>query len=167
METVLAIDPGAVSGWALLTVGPSPEPILRGIFRFTKPPKGQHDSPSALVRSLLEEAAVRCMHIDRCVIEDQYLGENPDSMKKLARNAGRWEEAARVAGLRVEYVFPSTWQSAELGMRGATSDVLRRAADAKAFGLWKLEAPEHVIDACFIGRFVAVKMDFRARRRAS
>lgn len=163
VEAVLAIDPGAVSGWALLTVGPSPQPVLTGTLHVTKPAKHQPETPSALVRLVAEEAAVRCITIVRAVIEDQYLDKNPDTLKKLARSAGRWEEALVAAGLPVEYLAASAWQSRELGMRGARREVLRRAADAKAFGMWQLEGPEHLIDAALIARCVAVTMYASAR----
>jgi len=158
VEVILAIDPGAVSGWAIVSVGPSPEHVRSGTFHFTKSPKGQPVSPTELVTYLCAEANRDGHTILRAAIEDQYLDKNVNTLKKLARNGGRWEEACEAAGIPVEYVAASTWQSRELCMPGAKRDVLRRAADAKAFGIWQLEGPEHRIDAALIGRYVAVTM---------
>lgn len=142
----------------MLGLGPSPAPVMTGVLHVAKPGRHEFPSPSALVRSLCEAAAERSIVLVRAGIEDQYLGKNVDTLKKLARNAGRWEEALVAAGIQVEYVPASTWQSKELGLRGAGREVLRRAADAKAFGLWQLEGPEHLIDAALIARYIAVTM---------
>lgn len=161
MEAILAIDPGATSGWAVVLVGSSPKLVWSGTFHFCTTPKGQPVSPTELVTYLSREARAHGYPIQRAAIEDQYLDKNPNTLKKLARSAGRWEEACAVAQVPCEYVAASTWQSRELGLRGARRDALRRAADAKAYGLWSLEGTEHQIDAALIGRCVAVTVYHR------
>lgn len=165
-DAVIAIDPGDPSGWAAASIGPDPSLLLSGIYKFAHPTKGQQRTPSALVRFLLHWAATAAVTIAQVGIEDQYLGENPNSLKKLARNGGRWEEAFVEASITpVKFIPPSTWQSKELRMGNAKSAILRRAADGKAYGLWRLEGSEHEVDAALIARYMGITMYHEIERQ--
>jgi hypothetical protein len=75
-------------------------------------------------------------------IEGQYLDEgnrrNVDSLIKLARKAGRWEEAACAHGLTYEYIQPSVWITAELG-KGLRSDQVAKMAKQKCQALYRVK----------------------------
>ena len=165
MFAVLGIDPGSEPGLALLTVEPSPTPVLTRRFHFPKPPLGQLPSPTELVACLLVDAERAGVQVAKAVIEDQYLDKNPDTLKKLARNAGRWEEACVANGLPVEYLPAVTWQAKELGGgRGKGREQIKRLAVAKAKSLG-VDGDEHTADATLISRCAAIMMYYRSGRR--
>ncbi len=167
MDIIIGIDPGATSGWAALTVELNPNLILSSSIKWPKP--GAKTDLSANTPSAVAEAIVttlgRSGHtVIGAAIEDQYLSINPDSMKKLARNAGRWEEAWRRLDIPVAWINTQTWQSAELGTSRIKSAEVKRRCEAKARGLWKKTIAKHEADAAIIGRYFAVQVAYRAMR---
>ena len=94
-------------------------------------------------------------------IEGQYLDEgdrrNVDSLIKLARKAGRWEEAACAHGLTYEYIQPSVWITAELG-KHLRSPQVAVMAKQKCEALYRVKGlSEHEYCAILIGRYVAIR----------
>jgi Holliday junction resolvasome RuvABC endonuclease subunit len=160
METVIGIDPGATSGWAVLTVELSPKLLISDMM--TWPKKGTKkdvpaNTPSGIVACIIDVMRRFGHTVAGAAIEDQYLARNPDSMKKLARNGGRWEEACRCAGIPVEWVNTAVWQSKELGTSKITSAEVKRRCIVKAKGLWGQKLNEHESDAAMIGRYFAIR----------
>lgn len=157
---VLAIDPGATSGYAVLTIEPNPEILIKGTYRFGK----TNDTPSWIVRDILRKMGSErdYFKIILAVIEDQYLDttskRNPDTLKKVARNSGRWEEACSDSSLSVEYVMASTWQARELGLSGVKREIVKRAAKGKAEGIWKQNFTADAADAALLGRYAAIQL---------
>lgn len=147
MKAVLSIDPGEMSGLAVVTAEAAPK-LLKCICAM--PHKERAPFVDGFIGNFLEE------ELSVAVIEDQYLGVNPDSMKKLARNSGRWQEACIANGLEVRFVMPSVWQSSELG-RGKREQ-LKKMAVEKCRGLWKVDLESDAADAALLGRYVALKM---------
>jgi Holliday junction resolvasome RuvABC endonuclease subunit len=160
---VLAIDPGATSGWAVVTVELQPRVLRCGQLALA----GER-TPTNVVTSVLGDPTCSVTY---AVIEDQYVAVNKDSAIKLARSAGRWEEACRWHGLRVDYVAAATWQAAELALRGrAKRAQLAAALRAKAGALYGDALREHEASAALIGRWWAVQRAWRgagARRRTA
>ena len=110
------------------------------------------ENPVRVVRDIVN------LHSDRVVrgvIEDQYLGKNPDSMKKASRAAGRWEEACVENGLLVSWVHASDWQSHVLGVRKGKRDQLKKVAQTIARSETKVSLTQDESDAYLLGRFSA------------
>lgn len=147
MTALLAIDPGATSGLAVLTLEPRPRLLHSETHKFTKAP----ETPSQVVSRLLAAHP-----ITSAVVEDQYQEKNVQSLKKLARISGRWEEACKVAGLQVVFIYPSTWQSKVLkGVARKRAELKQAARMVAASEVGRL-LPENEADAFLIGRYVAV-----------
>lgn len=152
---VLAIDPGAVSGWAILRVGE--------LERY-----GLAEDAGARGHAVAE--AMRIAR-DRChvliVVAEKWSagGERTDrrmthvTWMGLSKQWGKWEVALELAGhpmRRVVRVYPQTWHASILGGRRvntkvqAISYVGRRfgrtvasdEADAICIGLWASQAGE-------------------------
>ncbi len=167
MNVVIAIDPGATSGWAGLTVDPNPDLILFDSMEMPKsgtPKDTLARTPSFIAASIVETLSSFGHSIVVVAIEDQYLSKNPDSMKKLCRNAGRWEEAWRRLGYPVEWVVAQTWQSAELGTSRIDSAEVKRRCAMKVLGVWRKKVGKHAADAALIGRYVAIRRAYRDMR---
>lgn len=167
MDVVVAIDPGATSGWAVVTVEPNPK--LLASDSMTWPKAGTKKDVPANTPSAVAEELVGTLHrfghvVVAVAIEDQYLSRNPDSMKKLSRNGGRWEEAWRRLGIPVEWVNTQKWQSAELGTCRIDSTEVKRRCAMKVLGLWNQRLSEHATDAAIIARYHAVRLAYRQMR---
>ncbi len=165
-RVIIGIDPGATSGWAVLSVEANPQLVLYGSFVWPKPGTKKDipaNTPSAKVEGMIEAMTQTGCVIVGAAVEDHYLSRsapNPDSMKKLARNGGRWEESFRRLGISVEWVNPQSWQSAELGTcRLDRAEVKRRCA-RKVRGLWNEKMGEDAADAALIGRYAAIRKAF-------
>lgn len=146
---ILGIDPGLHSGWAVLD--DHDHLLEHGELRFDLK---RQPCPSVIVKTLSER-----YNLHMACIESQYLGENPRSCISLAQNAGRWVEACAAAGIPVvALVEPSTWQHAELSIRGRTRREQRKAASiSKCRGLWHIDLVDHCADAALIARWAAVE----------
>lgn len=167
MDIVIGIDPGATCGWAGVTVETNPNLVL--FDSVTLPKMGTKkdipaNTPSAVAEALIATLGRFDQTVEVVAIEDQYLSVNPDSMKKLARSAGRWEEAWRRLGVRVEWVNAQVWQSAELGTSRINSEEVKRRCKMKVLGMWKKEVPEHAADAALIARYTAIRLAYRRLR---
>lgn len=161
IKTIFAVDPGVVSGWAVMTV--EAEPQIDGIpdkLNFTHKSLDLKRIPSEVL--LPKSIMANSFGIKMLVaIEGQYLDEgkrkNVDSLIKLARKAGRWEEAACAHGLSYEYIQPSVWITAELG-HGLQRDQIAVLAKQKCEALYRLNGlSEHEYCAILIGRYVAIR----------
>jgi Holliday junction resolvasome RuvABC endonuclease subunit len=169
MEVVIGIDPGATSGWAGVTVEHNPALLLFDSLAMPKPGTAKDvpaNTPTFIAKSLVESLRRLGHTVVAVAIEDQYLSRNPDSMKKLSRNAGRWEEAWRWLGIPVEWVNAQVWQSAELGTSRIDSDEVKRRCAMKVLGLWRRKVGAHASDAALIARYLAIRLAYRAMRRA-
>jgi len=168
MEVVIGIDPGATSGWAGVTVEHNPTLLLFDAMAMPKPGTSKDiafNTPSAIAGRLIDDFRRLGHTVVAAAIEDQYLSKNPDSMKKLARNAGRWEEAWRRLGIPVEWVNAQVWQSAELGTSRIDSAEVKRRCAMKVLGLWRKKVGKHSADAALIARYYAIRMAYRQMRR--
>ena len=167
MEIVIGIDPGATSGWAGVTVDHNPSLLLFDAIEWPKPGTTKDlppNTPSAIAECIVESLRRLGHTVIVAAIEDQYLSKNPDSMKKLARNAGRWEEAWRRIGIPVEWVNTQVWQSAELGTSRIDSAEVKRRCKMKVLGMWRKKVVNHAADAALIARYVAIRIAFRQMR---
>lgn len=151
-----------------MTVEVQPRLLLSDSMSWPKtgtPKDNAANTPTAIVRSVID-AMVQSGHtVIGAAIEDQYLSVNPDSMKKLARNGGRWEEACRSLGIPVEWINTQTWQTKELGTCRIDSKEVKRRCNAKARGLWGTKVKDHEADASIIGRYHAIRKAFADLRR--
>lgn len=94
--TVLAIDPGRATGWAVIHAS-----LYVG---------GVRDwSPSWWVDRLARTAA------DVVMVEDSFLGKDPRAFQRLSWMVGAISVLAELGGHHVVRVSPPTWQSAMLG----------------------------------------------------
>lgn len=170
MEVIMGIDPGATSGYAALTATVNPKLLLCKHVVWPKPGSKKDlpaNTPSAVVEREVEALSRLGHTVIGAAIEDQYLSVNPDSMKKLSRNGGRWEEAFRRLGIPVAWINTQTWQSAELGTCKIDSKEVKRRCANKVRGLWNIRVNQNAADACIIGRYEAVRAAYRIMRSGS
>lgn len=168
MEVIIGIDPGATSGWAALTVESNPRLLLVDSIKWPKPGTKKDlpaNTPASVVESVISALGQSGHVVVGAAIEDQYLGLNPDTMKKLARNAGRWEEAFRRLGISVQWVNPQTWQTKELGTSRIGSAEVKRRCSMKVRGMWNVKVRQDAADAAIIGRYAAVRHAYRSMRK--
>jgi Holliday junction resolvasome RuvABC endonuclease subunit len=174
-QVVLGVDPGEVSGWALVTVGPDPRLIAVGSLA-VHGGGGLHAQATALVRQLDMMTSDPQFACPRAIIEDQYLArgekENVRALTSLARMAGRWTEFCLTWGLDVERVQASRWQADVLGKglgvtARAESAMRKLASVGHAQRLWPrvaVEWDEHAADAALMARWSAVEQYVAARQ---
>ncbi len=93
---LLAIDPGACSGWALFTTASG---MLVGC-GLDDPTKHRWYSLPSIERVVIE----------RPRIYPRGLTKNPNDIVTLALNAGEWAGRYKPHGIKVEYVYPSEWK---------------------------------------------------------
>ena len=157
IQTIIAIDPGDKSGWALLTVEAQPRLFGRGQADFKR---GSGLTTGCIIGAAIELARNRefLQLPERVFIEDQFLGVNPKSLIKLCRNAGRWHEGAVSHGLKVSYTHPKTWISSELG-RGLRHEQIVKSSLTKVEQLYQglANLSEHEAAAILIGRHSAIE----------
>ncbi len=143
---VIGIDPGAKSGWGVVTVGLSPRLLSYGGAEI------DYDTrPTDLMQNIMGSGFGPCV----VAIEEQYVGVNARSALVTAHNAGRWIEAAAMCGCTPTLVNPQTWHSRELGMT-RPRDLVKRAAIDKVKGLYKIKVSSDVADAILIARYCSV-----------
>jgi Holliday junction resolvasome RuvABC endonuclease subunit len=161
---VIGVDPGAVSGWAIVTIGAKPLVDRCGKIEFAKPRRREFRTASEMVRWALARYTVRLI-----AIEAQYFDANDPrkiaSTIKLCRSAGRWEEAAEVYNIPHKWTNPATWQAAMLGarMRRDQLKIISQRVAAQRFGV---AGPEHIADACHIGAYEATEIWIGMRQPA-
>lgn len=155
-QAVLAVDPGSIkTGLAVVSVSVRPRLLAWALVKMSTA------APSARVLELLE-----AHQITSAAIEDQYLARNANTLKKLSRAAGRWEEACEAAGIPVKYVAPSSWQDKTLRGAGRHRPQLKAASMAVAQAETGIALPEDVADAYCLGRYLAIKLFFAAQTPA-
>lgn len=119
------------------------------------------DYDQALAEFMRRAASARAM----VYLEGIYLGSetagpkgqrnpkrNVDAFRRLAETQGEIKRAARVAGVRVEVVAPSTWQSAVLGITRGRETIKAKAAEIAA-AHWPGKMSQHECDAVCLGLF--------------
>ena len=163
---VFAVDPGNTSGWAVLNVGPDPTLAYFGGINFTL--KREQRSACMVLGEMVHVWRNKGWNFGQfpvlVAIEDQFLKKGPkrnvDTLKKLSRNSGRWQDAACHHGLEVIFVNPSTWITAELG-RGLRSAQVEKLARQKVQTLYGHQVgrklTEHECCAILIGRYQAIQ----------
>lgn len=109
-------------------------------------------NPSALVRNLAAEFSIR-----EAVIEDQYLSKNPDSLKKLSWNVGRWQEACASAGVSYTMLAAKTWQTVILGSTRMKREQIKMVSAQVARAETGQSLSEDVSDAYCIGRYWVIQ----------
>ena len=158
---VLGIDPGAVSGFAVVTMEAAPRLVKHDFIRLDA-----GEIPS-LVTNGIEYLIQR--RIAAMVIESQFVAKNIKTAIRLAQFAGRWEEAciATFPDIPVQWVKPNEWQTAMLAgaMGGGRAKREQRKAAAISICLarWKVKLETDVADAALIAAFVAERMAFEKR----
>lgn len=163
MNCVLGINPasnGNKGGFGLVTVEHHPMLIDWGDYKI-----GQHHFDCATdlftdtLTSRLRDPSFDILDV---AIENQYAGVNHDSTIKLARGAGRMEEAAAYFGLDVTWVYPKSWQSKELsGCR--KRDELKKASCLKVKLEYGITTQHFAADAILIARYHAIELAMEAR----
>lgn len=105
-------------------------------------------------------------------IEDCYLEKNVDTLKKLARLTGRWQQEFETRGLSTSLVMADVWQRGIL--RGLITDGAPRAARKAAAQKWVnwthkvAVAPDEADAICLATWALRVRLLLsRAGRRAS
>lgn len=171
---LFSVDPAARSGYAVLTIEPAPRLLYFGVLDFKK----SSNTATQLTKDviLLCEVDHPNVSIERGVIEDQFMAVRKSkdgktnviaqSAIKVARKAGRWEEALSSRGIPISYVHPQSWQSKELGGGSAKGrDLLKKQSVAKAMGVFGLNSvSQDAADAILIGRFAAVNAAQKIQR---
>jgi Holliday junction resolvasome RuvABC endonuclease subunit len=159
VKTILSIDPGAASpsGWAVLTIEPSPKLIAVGQGHLLK------ETTTSIYTRIREALAEKVSPLPtRAVIESAYLNLNVRTAIMLGRAYGRWQEVCEANGMEVVEAQASQWQTAELTRRGrgrTTKRAARKAMSiAKAAGIWGGASwTEHQADAALMGRWYAIR----------
>lgn len=148
-KNVLTIDPGQRSGISIVTWGFNPALLFHAAYDFKK----QTETPSSLISRLVE-----AHNVGYAGIEDQYLGKNVDSLKKLSRTSGRWEEACAVQGIEVEFINTKTWESQVLKGLGKVHDQVKKAAEMVAKARSGISLKTDEADAFCIGIYYSTKL---------
>jgi Holliday junction resolvasome RuvABC endonuclease subunit len=147
-KNILAIDPGANSGLAVVRIGPPIKLVAYYHYKFSR----KNRTPSEIVQGIVEQ-----LHPRFAIIEDQFHRRNLNMLKILARNSGRWLEACEAAGLEVRWVNPQTWQSKIFRGVGRKREQLEAAYTALAKSETKvLDLPVDVAAAYCLGRYGAI-----------
>jgi len=164
---VIGIDPGEPSGIAVLTFG------LNAKFLCSNTVSLDEYTASFFLSRSLVQATKQLGLLDEQIdaldvfvaIEGQFLGRNPDSLIKLAHNAGRWFEATQVYKLRATYIAPAKWINSELGRKLRAVQIPKLMAD-KVAGTFKIYGrSEHENAAILIARFAAIEMFYKQRKK--
>lgn len=135
------------------------------------------------IQHAVREAGERCAKRIVVAIEDQFLsmhlkgkgktnaGLNPDTLKKLARAAARWEVLAQLAQtlegdlvIDVEYVPASTWQNSVIGKGAAfmKREELKLASKNIVRAAFRKVVDHDTADAICLGIYVASRERFNA-----
>ena len=137
MTGILAIDPGASSGYCLIHTG-SPVKYDWGVIRLKSKRAAQK------MRDLFGKAIL--VGVDVVVIEGPYPVRIPKrnkdgeveetvlgwrTMYGLGVSRGRWEQEAAAAGLRIVEVSPRTWQARTVGTGKRDQQIAKYKARAK------------------------------------
>jgi len=147
--TILAVDPGASSGWAILT---GMKVADWGVVRL-----GNVNAPDEMrmVGSQAVRLGARTMIIEgpfpftpphaKDLEEDDKVRIGWRTGYSLGVSRGRWEQTALLVGLGVEEVNPRTWQAATVGT-GRREQQIAKYRD-RAASMAKVSAKEIPADA--------------------
>lgn len=168
-KALLSIDSAKHSGWAVVTIEAQPRLLLWDEFTFPgKRKKVSANTATSVVKAVTVAISERTeFDLALAVIEDQYLDQgvkrNVDTLKKMARTSGRWEEACLAHGIPVAFLLATTWQSAELGLRKASREMLKAVAISKASAIFGEKLPGDAADAALMGRYAAIEFFWNGR----
>lgn len=153
--TIIAIDSGGASGWALLHRGVM---LGHGVAN-TLSQRHQvallalaaaEERRSPLVAVLEEHTRVPLAHGTRA--RGGPVKRNTATILGMGANRGRWLEHLELHGVRCVGVSPNVWRPAVLGIRGTTrTDAAKRAAVQWVRGQFRFEATHDEAEACAIG----------------
>jgi len=152
---VIGVDPGASAGLAVVNVAHNPGLLFEK--RCIVSVKGID-----LTVSNFAELAIGATMGLPCiaVVEDQYVGVNMKTAITLSQRSGQWIEAFLSKGIPVERVSASSWQARELpGMK--KREMLKKAARAKAAGIWGHDVGPDVADAALMARYRAIDIVYK------
>lgn len=167
LPAVLGVDPATRSGWGLVAMDaarPAGVVLASGVVKRTT---GR--AIGEVVRAALAAATLNGCPGVVVAIEDQFLGRaanNPQTLKVVARMAGKWEGVCEDAGLTVEFVPAATWQGAVLGLRGVARmkrEQLKPLAQDHAERLAGFRPATDEADGICLGMFVARQRYMDAR----
>jgi Holliday junction resolvasome RuvABC endonuclease subunit len=143
-STVLAIDPGTVSGFALIRNG---RVEVSGEFRIDSD-RGLHRA-----RCMVEAESSGIMVVEAM----GYLPSGKHFMTawSMGRHVGMWETLARVNSMESHFLHPNLWQSAVLGAgRGMKRDARKALSIAVASKHVPYKPNDNEADAICMGLFV-------------
>lgn len=172
---VLAVDPGASSGWAIIDT----RPVEWGVIMTRKIDSAE------LIRMVVAKAAR--IGATTMIIEGPYKLRLPKRAKKdpklcptcnqevaeegedapyepgwktyysMGVSRGRWEQEARAAGLKVEEVNPRTWQAATVGTGPRKQQIQKYRDRAKHLAKSSRAVPADAAAAICIGDWYMIR----------
>jgi Holliday junction resolvasome RuvABC endonuclease subunit len=152
---VLGLDSATRCGWALVQ---GERLIEHGVV-----------SPATDRRRQDTLAAYVCSKTrpDLVVIEDNWLGDNPSTVKVLARMVGAWEMAFAIRGVETELMIPAEWRQVLRGIvcKKPMSDDWKRAAIAWVKATYGVTAGEDAAEAIAMSTFVSRRESYAAKVR--
>lgn len=174
-EIVLAVDPGAMSGHCLNDGKPREWGEI----------KLQRQESAELIRMVVTGAArkgCRVMLIEgpypikiprkkgeKCPTCKRELEEGPDmgwrTQYGMGAARGRWEQAARIAGLRIEEVNPRTWEAATIGTGRRPQQIKKYQARARALTKSPKPIPPDASAAIIMSDWYIMRARIRNRTR--
>jgi Holliday junction resolvasome RuvABC endonuclease subunit len=176
MIAVLGVDPGATTGWALVTCEEAGGAV--SLERWGKGINRDGDWVYQLVKGTVDRSIWVHDGADLWLaVEKQYIpGYERDkkvqiaksiSALKVAVHRGRWLGAAEAHGLSVQEVHPKSWQAAELGAVKTKRAQIKALALQKASALWPelqglKKSEDHIAEAALIARYWAKKQQHAA-----
>ena len=160
----LGVDPGATSGWALVSLGTSGRPRL-----------DLHGAARHLpYRDVITDLIIRVGILEpvTCQIESQFVpgdaAHRAQAVDSLATAASRgaWEEACSAAGWRVlQPVSPNVWRKAVLGgwEQKWTRAACKAAAIRQVALLDRVKVADHVAEAILMAGYAAELVRYQER----
>lgn len=176
MIAVLGVDPGATTGWALVTCKERGGPVSLETWGKRVAINGVWIH--RIVRDAVEQATWQFDGAELWLaIEEQFVAAHETSRKvqtaksisalKVAVHRGRWLGAAEAQGLSIQEIQPSTWRAAELGTARLKKDRIKALALKTVGHIWPelavlKKSEDHVAEAALIARYWARKQQHAA-----
>lgn len=146
--SLLSIDPGNTSGITVIAIGRTPRLLHHEVW------KSEFVSrPTSVVTRLREQH-----NIVRAAIEDQFLKINVQSLKRLARTSGNWEEACLANRLEVIWVPAKTWQTRVLGHSANKREQIDKVMKLVAYQDTRTLLTADESASWCMGRYIAVEL---------
>lgn len=182
MIYVLGVDPGAISGWALLAGGLDHKLSLLGYGHTGQRP--DHLTDGRQIRVVLTEAGklLKGSWPPTLAVEELFLPDAPHHGKQRAMAvstlktqlvAGRWVGIAEAYGCPIyEHtkgtagIPPAVWRGAEWGRSRWRTDQAKKYAVEAVKLIWGIDIPEthhHTAEAVFIGSYCATQIRNKKR----